>query len=428
MWPLADLAMRVERALDMAERAIALVADATPAVDLVALEAPPDKVIAETAMLLRGAGAIPPSRGPRLAQRAHALARELLPLARSARVIAGLLIHPALARDYAAAHVVLAEMGLPDAAIDRALAAATSASTVRARERLPHRELEQEWLATLGGRPMAMGATLQRTALVRGVDLLTGTRDDVYAFTHAVMYVTDFGARPLPRTRARAALPTAASALAGALDDDDFDLMAELLLTWPLTGTKWGPDASFAFAVVAAVEDDVGLLPSLALGADTVKAASAVARAQSLTAATYHTAYVMGLLCAAILRAGGRPRRSPDLFVGGRLDLADALVESLRSDHHPQWLIQMRAAAPKVRAACVSLLVDVALRRAVRRLDLAALRRLLEDARRADVGASVLAAQAAALLQRVATCGELLCVSGSHARDAHRRATVAPNE
>lgn len=48
------------------------------------------------------------------------------------------------------------------------------------------------------------------------------------------------------------------------LDTDDFDLTAELLLTWSMPGLPWSPVAAFAFRVLAAIEDRLGFLPGLA--------------------------------------------------------------------------------------------------------------------------------------------------------------------
>ena len=78
-WPLIDLARRVERALDLAEAAIVLVSDENPGIDLEALEAPPNKIIAETAMFLRAALSVPGDLAPNVVERAHTLARALVP-------------------------------------------------------------------------------------------------------------------------------------------------------------------------------------------------------------------------------------------------------------------------------------------------------------------------------------------------------------
>src|SRR4030095_14556768 len=70
-WPVIDLARRVERALDFAEAAIELVSAENPGIDLEALEAPPNKIIAETAMFLRTALCIPGDLAPNVTERAH---------------------------------------------------------------------------------------------------------------------------------------------------------------------------------------------------------------------------------------------------------------------------------------------------------------------------------------------------------------------
>src|SRR4051812_9545745 len=54
----ADLQRRVERAFDLAETTIEQIVARESGLDLSALEAPPDKVVAETAMLLRAVAAL----------------------------------------------------------------------------------------------------------------------------------------------------------------------------------------------------------------------------------------------------------------------------------------------------------------------------------------------------------------------------------
>ncbi len=416
-WPVPDLVTRVERALELATEAIALVGAQHPSVDLYALEAPPDKVIAETAMLVRAAAAVPASLAPGVSARAHALARELIPHARHPRVAVGLALHPALARDYAAAHLVLTRLGYPDTDFDRALARALAAPTATARERLPHRELEQEWLASLVGESVLFDSALERTALVRGVDLLTGSRDDIYALTHALLYATDFGNHTLPRESVDL-LFIVQSAVAGALDDDDFDLAGELLLAWPLLGAAWGPIPSFAFAVLAHVEDEVGLLPSLALDGEAYARQPPESRRGYVTAATYHTGFVMGLLCAAVLRADRRPPTQPPVplaLAPGVAAFADELLNELAANQRrPQWLLRLRALLPLQREACTPLLIDIALRRAVRRLDLAMVQRLLQASVHHGVALSPLCAQAAGLLSRLASCAVLFAHEPDH--------------
>jgi hypothetical protein len=408
-WSSTDLARRVDRAFDAAEAALALVGAEDVQLDLSSLEAPPHKIIAETAMFLGIAAGVPSTVAPGVAERAHDLAQILLPHARHPRVAVGIALHPALALDYATPHIMLRNMGHPDAEFDRALAVALAATTAHARERVPYRELEQAWLGSLAGPPAPRDRLLARTALTRGIDLVTGSRDDVYAFTHALMYATDFGRRRMRLAGStREVLATAESAIAGALDDDDFDVAGELLLTWPCLGAAWSPAACLAFSVLARVEDEVGILPSLAIDRAGYDQQPAASRRHYVAAVTYHTAYVMGILCALMLRCRSRPARA--LPAGPYTEAcAEELVHRLGTvTQQPHWWANVRALPPGRLSWCVSFLLDVALRRAVRRLDLAEVQQLLRIGMQASVQPSPLCAQAAGTLRRLAGCAALL--------------------
>jgi hypothetical protein len=273
------------------------------------------------------------------------------------------------------------------------------------RERLPHRELEQAWLMGLAGNapPDGVEGILPRTALGTGVDVLFGTRDDVYALTHTLLYATDFGgASPrLPRP-AEQILADARSALAGALDDDDFDLAGELLLAWSLLDAEPEPAASFAFRVLAKVEDEVGFLPSLAIDGEGYASQPAEARREYVTATTYHTAFVMGLLCAVALR---RPQRAPGPAAGpvSPPEVVAALLGELgERERAPQWQIEFARLPADEQGALAPFVRDLALRRAARRLDLVALRRVLAASLEAGIPPSAAALQAARLVARLA--------------------------
>ena len=373
-----------------------------PAIDLAELEAPPDKVVAETAFLLRAAASIPEAAAPGVAGRVSLLADRLVPHARGARARVAIALAPATARDYAVAHVTLGATGRPDPEFELLLARSLADPTSAARERLPHRELEQAWVDHLRGGGPVPAELVSRTALARGVDLLLGSRDDVYALTHSLMYATDFGAfaTPLPRSAA-AVLAESDSALAGALDADDFDLAGELLMSRPFLGPAWSAVPSFAFRVLARIEDEVGVLPSLAIDGDGYRRQPSASRREYYAATTYHTAYVMGLLCALLLAGDSRPLTG--LGSSGGADAADQVLKLLRGDAHAaEWEGDLELLPADERAALTSFLVDVAVRRAVRRFDFEAARQAVAIGVRHRVAPSPLVAQAARLLRRLA--------------------------
>ena len=398
-WSALDLRRRVERSLDLVAAALDLVSRETE-LDLEALEAPPAKIIAESAIYLRVVGQTP-SVGRQIVGRAHELLRRLEPLARSDSVAFGVCVHPAVARDYAAGHILLSAAGYRNVRFDGLLDRSLAGPLRDARERVPYRALEQQWFDHLRGGPPPSPGAIAMTALGSSFDMVSGSRDDWYALTHSLFYATDFGALSpaLPRPAAEL-LADAASAVAGALDSDDFDLAAELLMTWPMLGVPWSVPASFAFAVLARVEDEVGVLPSLAIDRAGYQRQDPRVRGDYVTATTYHTGYVMGLLCVLALRAGCAPvalplavRRSGSGSVSGQGDSVAG---------QPQWRNDFRGLGATERAELAPFVLDIELRRAVRTLDLAAVRGLLAQAVDRNVSLTPLARQASALLLRVA--------------------------
>src|SRR5262249_11119324 len=140
---------------------------------------------------------------------------------------------------------------------------------------------------------------LKNSVLNWPIDLLGGLKEDAYALTHLVIYCTDFGfeARGLPRPQS-AVLAEARSFLAKCLDEEDYDLAAEILMIWPQFGTSWCSSSAFGFRVLLNVEDQVGVLPSVRTKTERLNKLQGDAKTRYAFATAYHTALVMGLLCA----------------------------------------------------------------------------------------------------------------------------------
>src|SRR5437870_7657800 len=144
-WSTEDLVRRLGRALDIAKQAVDRFAargysdPGEPANNL-----RPEKVIAETAFLLLGASTA--GEYPEVREQIRALAEHLIPYARGERMVLGLCLEPALALDYAQAHICLNRLGYPDASFDAVLGRSLDSQSRAGRERPPHRVLEQHWL------------------------------------------------------------------------------------------------------------------------------------------------------------------------------------------------------------------------------------------------------------------------------------------
>jgi hypothetical protein len=339
---------------------------------------------------------------PGVGERIRRVAAAVLPYARSDRVRARVCLEPSLALEHALAHLCLSRIGYPDAAFDALLAASLASDGAKGCERLPHRQLEQEWMLRVWSpanapTPEERGL-IHRTALAGPTDLLTMRKDALYALTHAAMYATDLGQRRLRPPRAASLVADEAeAALAACLDEPDYDLGAELLLMTPYLRLPWTASTRVAFAVLAQVEDDFGFLPSPGITPKQLEGLSRRQRESYVATRSYHTVFVMGLLCAAMLKAGLAPVKRPDAQAGAGAEIL-SLIGPL--DPQPAWLACVLALHAGLRDAAAPLLFGICLRRAVLQRDFAMLRESLVVGQRFGLLGGAFPFQAAQLLGR----------------------------
>jgi hypothetical protein len=223
------------------------------------------------------------------------------------------------------------------------------------------------------------------------------------------MYCTDFGFSPgfFPR-RLSVILGEAISLLARCLDDEDYDLAGEVLMAWPLTGAHWCASATFGFRVLARVEDQVGLLPTGTTKADRLNKLAGSERTQYALGTAYHTALVMGLICAASLR----PQREPFARITGpKIKRSSLLVEhllGLLDQDQGHWQPELSKLTESERTALAPLLLDIAIAQRYRKHDYEAISELLAAASQYGMANSALCGQAARLLERLAACSDMI--------------------
>jgi hypothetical protein len=430
-WERGDLVRRVSVALDVAAAAIAGIELAEGGAANGARSAngahgavgapPPEKLVAETAMLLLCAAPLG-ALSAEVADRIDAVAAPLVALARDGRVLAAICSDPGRAREHALAHTILSRLGHVDPEVDDLLRQSLAVGRELGPERLEHRRLEGEWLDrvwTSGAAPQRPErGLLARSALGRPIDALGATRLDLYAFTHALMYATDFGGRRVAMPRSRTLVAADAEAgLALALETGDLDLTTELCLTWPLLGRPWSPAAAFAFGVLASAEDKLGFLPGLRFDRALYGSLGDEGRQAHALETSYHPTYVMGFLCAIAVRSGVLPPAS--VPAGRRHRGAGPALLSLTVDDDavPGWIGPASALDGAAQDAIAPLILVAILRRARTRGDLALLRTALELAVRHDLLRGPAPGQAAGLLRRSVTLDRLTgrSVEAAHA-------------
>jgi len=328
----------------------------------------------ELAMLLRLAKRALPAEED--AAEILGLARDLAPLARSHDVYRSLIFRPSRASMYSLAHLCLVELGFPDDNLDRLTRLALLSSVCAANERVPYRMLDAAWT-----RHLAFGDTeldhpaISLSPLGAGVDLLEATTSDAYAFTHALPYSTDFGRVSLPDYIDRQNLVGIAEALAvKALDEDDLDLLAEVLMAPAILKLDWTPTLSFAWEVLERVWKEFGFVP----GPGLPPSASNETRIQTVRrvlGTVYHTTFAAGLCCATLIACRAVP---PEVESGppGELELPPGKGVA--------WKINWNTSTRDVQDNLRFLSLAFSLRRALEDVDLVQVRHLLESA--AEIG------------------------------------------
>ena len=312
--------------------------------------------------------------------------------------------YPSVCLQLATPHILLAILGHQDPDFNDLLARADAAGASRGHEVVPYRELEIIWLRSLW-RNESPGCELEetgrKTAMGNPIDLLNGTRDDAYAHTHAIMYYTDFGnwRKPLPRPTEEF-LGESAAVLARALITEDYDLAAEALMAWPLTSSVWSSAAAFGFRVLASLEDKVGFLPAGRLASKRLLELAGDEKTKYALASSYHTAFVMGMLCAVSLKPG---MTSPAEIVGRSFSMT--LIEGLQAlipKTGAHWEQVFQSLSPHEQAALGPFLLDVAIIQSCRKGEFAQMASLLETAIQNGMADTTLCAQSAELLSRMA--------------------------
>lgn len=410
-WNQLDLVRRVINALEVARQMVQIIIETESADTGTATQAEcvwgllREKVVSESAMLLL---CLEPIRSldDRIREQVKVVANLLIPHARHKDVLAAICLDPGLAHDHAVAHAILSRLGFPDPDVDDLLSKSLTMGPNFGPERLPHRRLEQAWLARVWNvfEPPARGDSqlVANSMLGRPMDALGSTRLDIYAFTHAVMYASDLGGRLIARSRPPAAIGAdAEAALAYSLDSNDFDLTAEVIMTWPMLGFAWSPAATFALSILADVEDRLGFLPGLTFDFPRYQASAGDDRLRFALATSYHTAYMMGFLCAVSLRQGCMPPAAVPPARRRSRGAGAAILRLLSTESQTScWKKPVDALAPCQQDSVAPLLLAVLFRRARTQGNLRLVREGLEIALAYDLIDGPAPSQAVALLRR----------------------------
>ncbi|HMS37309.1 MAG TPA: hypothetical protein PKA93_09125, partial [Arachnia sp.] len=241
------------------------------------------------------------------------------------------------------------------------------------------------------------------TSLAWEFDHLSGTTDDAYAFTHAVLYATDHGRRSVPLPRAPEQIEADADAiLAVALDAGNHDVAAEILWIWPMLRIRWSPLAAEAWRFLADVAAQ-GFLPGPGFDPAIHNRLPAVERDAYVLQTSYHTTLVHGMLVAAVM-TGAPPTPAPSLLPT-ECDLVTDLTPPLTVSR--DWWSHVDGLSAARRRALGPAFVTMALRRAVVAADIPGLARIAREAAQRGIPETPALRQAHRLLANAVACARL---------------------
>jgi hypothetical protein len=405
----ADLVTRLCRALDLSERVlIHLLPDGYTDTVTPELSVPPQKAVSETGMLLLAASGA--RRFPEVRERIDHLISLIEPYARADENLLNIALRPGRLVEFGSAHVFLSRLGSIDPEFDHMLRLAYASSSRLGDERPPFATLEQKWIESLwrnDGEPRRWRQLLGESVMCNPIDVLTGAREDIYAFTHLAMYLTDFGLRAarFPRKRSTI-LAEAESYLARCIVTGDHDLAGELLLLWPYMRAPWSPAATFALRWLTHLEDRSGLLPGGTTRPERLHALEGPDRMRYALGTAYHTAYVMGLLCSAALQPG----RCPPANIHGP-QASPAFIEEVLQTLEPDsghWRDVFAQLDRSEQGALGTLLLDIAIIQKHKKNDFKAINELIALGTRHRIPETPLRSQSVELLQRLGVCTQII--------------------
>ncbi|HEX7294985.1 MAG TPA: hypothetical protein VF251_04475 [Pyrinomonadaceae bacterium] len=345
----------------------------------------------ELAMLLRMAKRALPAEED--ATEIVAIARELAPLVRSPFVYRSLLFRPSRTPMYALGHFCLDQLGLPHENLDRVARLALQSSVHDANERVPYRMLDAAWTRHLAfGDAELNHPALSFSPLCTGVDLLKATSEDAYAFTHALLYATDFGRVSVPDHIDRHYLLGIAEAIAvKALDEDDLDLLAEVLMAPAILRVDWTTTLSFAWQVLERVWKEFGFVPGPGIPPPEPDE-TRIQKVRRVLGTVYHTTFAAGLCCATLISCQSMPPENESI---------PAESSELPSGKGAAWKINWNTSPPEIREKLRFLTLAFSLHRALDDLDLVRMRQILESAAEVGLLEHPLFTQTVELLERI---------------------------
>ena len=232
------------------------------------------------------------------------LSDKLAPLARSERNQALLMRFPQSAAAFGISHFALSSLHRADPIFDVLVRQAFESGLVESVERVPYRAMDVRWIQGLlfPSKNLSFDNLFEHSILTRPANVISLTPSDVYAITHALMYLTDFGRHPLPSCLDLDSIEKIVDrCLAANLLAENLDLLGELLICASIIRRPWSPYVRFAWSVLQTAWKELQFLPSPSFEVPLFLSLNGREKTAYTYRHTYHTMFVAGILCSSLL-------------------------------------------------------------------------------------------------------------------------------
>lgn len=323
-----------------------------------------------------------------LRHRIALIALELIPFARNEKLLEITVINESL-RGFVYAHIFLTKIGLPDARFDQLANLFLYDSNVTS----SNAELEKIWLRKHWSNWEIDGPLVKKilgdTTLGQPVDFLRVTSEYMQAFATELFYAAAFSRTYwlLPCKKA-AILDKAEIMLAICIDSGAYQVASALLLAYRRMGQPWNAVTSFAFNVLAAVEETEGVIETAQEQIETT--------ASSLLPPS---AFTQGLLYTACLKPGAAPYiKIPASAI--RKGTAQRLIQLYDAGESPSsfWVKHFYLLEESEQDALSSFLLNVTLLKSIHQQQYEKVSQLLNLGYVLGIANSIVAIQAAEVL------------------------------
>lgn len=367
------------------------------------------KVISESSMLIRAVLSSPLSAEPEIVANANKLYSHVTNRIEIEKRVAFLHKCPWLTIEALTPYIHLKQLGYHDKLANQLLNSFFNLGQLCRAEQTPAQIFEAQWLYWLQTATIhpETSSTLRATCLGRGMPVLGSLTEDIYAFTHCLLFLADLGNQywqDLPRDNG-IILSEALSLLITSMDYGNFDLGVELLWAWPILGQSMDGTAEFFYSILCTIQGENGYLPGPFFQKVVHDSLSESLRKHYVALTCYHSTLVMGILASLISRASSDKLQSFSRNENNTLELSEdcilhrgsASISSralaLIPSRHPKAAWELHVSDKKA-ARLASMFVDVALRRAMELADASALIKCFDFMINEQIGESGLGREA----------------------------------